>query len=415
MSLAQRGDIRDIGPHFATLMRATKLKDVPMAIDTELRTAPATTQDRPPLVIRRIDAIPVALPLKKPMKMAGVTITHAHNVVVRVEAKDGTVGWGEAASAPTMTGDTLGGLVAAVRDHLAPVLVGFDAWERPTLVRRMKAVLHGNTGAHSAVEMALLDLAGRAAQVPLIDLVGGAVRPGVAPMWLLGNRTTDEDIAEAHERENAGFHFFKLKVGVKPSDAEIAGTRALRAALGPEVPLCADANCGFTLEAAQRYLDGTRAANLLFLEQPLGHGDLDGFATLARNAPVPLGVDEGIHSLADIDAHARAGAAGVSLKLMKLGGIGAAIEAAHLCQRLGLKINVASKIAESSIASSALVQLACTIPASDWGVSLTHFYLAEDLVKHPLPLGHGIVALPGGPGLGVDVDEAAVGRFRVSL
>ncbi len=386
-----------------------------MTIDAEIRTAPVETQDRPPLVIRRVDAIPVALPLKKPMRMAGVEITHALNVVVRIEAEDGTIGWGEAASAPTMTGDTLGGLVAAIRDYLAPTLVGKDAWKRQALVRRMKAVLHGNTGAHSAVEMALLDLAGRAANVPLIDLVGGNVRAGVAPMWLLGNPTTEEDIAEAHEREAAGFHFFKLKVGVKPLAAEIEGTLALRAALGLDVPLCADANCGFTLEAARRYLEGARAALLLFLEQPLGHADLDGFAALSRGAPVPLGVDEGIHSLADIDAHARAGAGGVSLKLIKLGGIGPALEAAQLCRRLGLKVNVASKIAESSIASSALVHLAYAIPASDWGVSLTHFYLAEDLVKRPLPIGDGMVALPTGPGRGVDVDEAAVARFTCRM
>lgn len=382
-----------------------------MTIDTQLRTT--AKLDRPPLPVRRVDAIPVALPLVKPMKMAGVTITHAENVLVRVEAADGTVGWGEAASAPTMTGDTLGGLVAAVREHLGPLLIGQDAWARPVLVRRLHDALMGNTGAHSAVEMALLDLAGRAAGVALIDLVGGAVRNGVAPMWLLGNPTTQDDIAEAREREAAGFHFFKLKVGVKPPQAEIDGSLAVRAALGPAVPLCADANCGFTPEAARRYLDGTRAADLLFLEQPLGHADLDGFAALARAAPVPLGVDEGIHSLADIAAHARAKAGGVSLKLIKLGGIGPAIAAANLCRQLGLKVNVAAKMAESSIAAAAAVHLACAIPSVDWGVSLTHFYLAEDLVKRPLPMGDGTVALPAGPGLGVEVDEAAVARFRV--
>src|SRR5437660_5215164 len=245
ISLAQRGDIRDKDTAFRYAHAGYKREETPpMTIDAEIRTAPADKQDRPPLVIRRVDAIPVALPLKKPMRMAGVEITHALNVVVRIEAEDGTIGWGEGASAPTMTGDTLGGLVAAIRDYLAPTLVGKDAWKRQALVRRMKAVLHGNTGAHSAVEMALLDLAGRAANVPLIDLVGGNVRAGVAPMWLLGNPTTEADIAEAHEREAAGFHFFKLKVGVKPLAAEIEGTLALRAALGLDVPLCADANCG---------------------------------------------------------------------------------------------------------------------------------------------------------------------------
>src|SRR5215467_11189896 len=134
--------------------------------------------ERGPLIIRRVDAIPVALPLKAPMAMSGVTIATAENLLVRIEAKGGVIGWGEAASAPTMTGDTLDGLVAAVRDHLAPLLVGQDAWARPALVHRMNAALMGNTGAHSAVDMALLDLAGRAANAPLIELVGGAVRAG---------------------------------------------------------------------------------------------------------------------------------------------------------------------------------------------------------------------------------------------
>jgi len=370
--------------------------------------------DRAPLIIRRVDAIPVALPLKKPMKMAGVTIAHAENLIVRIEAADGTIGWGEAASAPTMTGDTLGGLVAAVRDHLGPALIDRDAWMRGALRRALDAILLGNSGAHSAVEMALIDLAGQAAGLPVIDLLGGAVRTEVAPMWLLGNATAEEDIAEARAKEGEGFHFFKLKIGVKPLPTEIEGTLAVRKALGPDVPLCADANCGLTLAAARRYAEKTREADLLFLEQPLGHTDLKGLTALARTSPVPIGADEGIHSIGDVEAHARCGAGGVSLKLIKLGGMAAALDAGRVSARLGLSVNIAAKIAESSIGSAAAVHLACAVPAIDWGVSLTHFYLAEDLVEHPLRLGAGAVALPTGPGLGVTVDEDAVARFRVA-
>src|SRR5262249_44442907 len=125
-----------------------------------------------PLIIRRVDAIPVALPLKAPMTMSGITIATAENVLVRIEAKGGAVGWGEAASAPTMTGDTLGGLVAAVCDHLAPLLVGQDALAHANLKPMMTRALVGNTGAHSAVEMALLDLTGRVLNRRLIDLIG---------------------------------------------------------------------------------------------------------------------------------------------------------------------------------------------------------------------------------------------------
>ena len=179
------------------------------------------------------------------------------------------------------------------------------------------------------------------------------------------------------------------------------------------MPICADANGGFAPAAARRYLEGTRQSGLMFLEQPLGHHDLKALAALTRASPVPIGADEGIHSLADIAAHAEAGAGGVSLKLIKLGGMSAAIAAAHACERLGLAVNVAAKIAESGIASAAAVHLACAVPTVDWGVSLTHFYLAADIVKEPLTIADGTVALPDRPGLGVDVDEAAVARLRV--
>ncbi len=369
--------------------------------------------ERTPLIIRRVDAIPVGLPLAKAMAMAGGTVSRALNILVRIEAGDGSVGWGEAASAPTMTGDTLGGLIAAVRDHLALLLIGEDAWMRPALRRKLGNALLGNSGAQSAIEMALLDLAGRSCGLPLIDLVGGAQRRKVAPMWLLGNPTSAQDITEAHARRQEGFGFFKLKIGTKPVADEIAATLALREALGAAMPLCADANCGMDLADAQRYVEGTRTAGLMFVEQPLAQHDLSGLARLARLSPTPIGADEAIHSLADIEAQERCGAGGVSLKLIKLGGVSAALEAAHACEHLGLRVNIAAKIAELSVASAAAIHLACAVPAVDWGVSLTHFYLAEDIVKAAPAIADGAVALPAGPGLGIEVDEAAVERLRL--
>ncbi len=365
-----------------------------------------------PLTIRRVDAIPVALPLKAPMKMANATVATAENLLVRIEATDGTVGWGEAASAPTMTGDTLGGLVAAVRDHIGPALGGKDAHTWPALRPLLRQALLGNGGAHSAVEMAMLDLVGRSTGRRLIDLVGKPRREAVKPMWLLGNKTAAEDVVEAHAKQREGFNFFKLKIGVKPLAKEIAIAHMVREAL-PKTPLCADANCGLTLANAKTYVDKTRKAGLMFVEQPLAYDDIEGLKKLTRASKAPIGIDEGIHSFADIETSARAGAGGVSLKLIKLGGIAAAVEAGRLCQKLGLSVNIAAKIAESSISSAAALHLACAVPKADWGVSLTHFYLAEDLVKRPLPLADGLVALPEAPGLGVEVDERAVERFRV--
>jgi muconate cycloisomerase len=299
-----------------------------------------------------------------------------------------------------------------VRDHLAPLMIRRDALERRDLVADMRRALMRNTGAHSAVEMALLDLAGRASGTRLIDLVGRPTRSKVVPMWLLGNATVEQDIAEAHAKAAEGYYLFKLKIGVKPLATEIAAAHAIRAAL-PKMPLCADANCGLTVVAARRYAEKTRDARLLFIEQPLAYDDLAGLKALTRATRVPVGIDEGIHSLADIEANARAGAGGVSLKMIKLGGITNTLTAARLCRKLGLKVNIAVLIAESSIGTAAAVHLACAVPNVDWGVSLTNMYLAEDVVRRPIAIANGKVALPDGPGLGVEVDEAAVARFRV--
>ncbi|MBI3434119.1 MAG: hypothetical protein HY056_03440 [Proteobacteria bacterium] len=379
------------------------------------RHAPISTgaHDRPhaPLLIRRVEAIPVALPLREPVRMAGETVTHACNVIVRIEAADATVGWGEASPSPNMTGDTQGSLLAAIA-HLTPPLIGADAWDRAGIMRRLSAALSGNGGAHSAIEMALLDLAGRSAGVALHALLGGAARAQVAPMWILGNPSLAQDVAQAKAKAREGFRFFKLKIGTKALAGDIATTHAVRAALGPNVALCADANCGIDLAAARRYVTQTQAADLRFLEQPLAANDLDGLARLAGASSIPIGADEGIHSPADIEAHASAGAAGLSLKLIKLGGMSRALAAAALCERLGLRVNVACKIAESSIAAAAAIHFACLIGAAEWGVSLSHFYLADDLARRPPPLKDGIVALPSGPGLGIEIDEAALARYR---
>ena len=371
-------------------------------------------QDSPPLVVRRVDAIPVALPLVKPMLMAGVRIVHAENLVVRIEAENGLVGWGEAASAPTMTGDLQAGMVAAVEGFLAPLLVGADAMHHEAVERRCAGALHHNGGAKAAVSIALLDLAGRHLGVPVHELIGGAVRDTIRPMWLLGNATVDEDAEEATRKQAEGFDFFKLKVGVKPVEREIGNALALRARLGEATTLCADANTGFSRDDALRYVQGTADARLLFLEQPLDADDLTGTAELAGLSPTPLGADEAIERTRDIlDYHEAGAVRGVNLKTIKLGGVHAAVEAGRLCHLLGLTVNLACKVAESSIGAAALAHIGAVLGNLDWGVSPSNHYLGVDTVREPLRPKDGEIAVPRTEGLGVEVLEDVIESHRV--
>jgi muconate cycloisomerase len=366
-----------------------------------------------PIRIQRVEAIRVALPLAKPVLMAGTRIETAENVLVRIEAADGTVGWGEATSAPTMTGDLAESLVGAVR-HLTPLLIEQDARMHALLARRCLNAMHGNGGAKSAIDMALLDLVGRRMGVPTIEFLGGPVRETVTPMWLLGNPSVADDIEEAKKKRAEGFRFFKLKVGIKPVAEEIGAAALLRKELGPDIPLCADANAGLELSRALQFVRQAGDLDLLYLEQPVRAEDLAGMQALAAIGTVPICADEGIAGAAEVLAHDRARAmSGINLKLMKAGGPRAAMRVAALCEALGLSMTVAGKIAESSISAANTLAVACAAANVAWGVNLTHIYLAEDLVRNPIQLVRGAFARPLGPGNGVEVDETILARYRV--
>lgn len=367
-----------------------------------------------PLAIKHVEAIPVALPLLKPVVMAGERIERSTNLLVRIEAANGLVGWGEAASAPTMTGDVLPGMVAAVNGHLAPLVEGRDALQRAEIAQRIGHALHGNGGAKCAVDMALNDLVGRQLGVSLADMFGGPLRETLRPMYLLGNPSVADDIAEAQKKIRDGFTFFKLKVGIKHPAEEAAAAVEIRRQIGREIALCADANMGMTFQNARMFVERAREAELLFLEQPLREDDFDGMAALARLSPTPLNGDEAIGSVAAILALHRVGAIqGANLKTIKMGGIGATVHAMSVCAALGLNINLACKVAESGIGAAAIAQLGSVAPNLDWGVSITNHYLAEDLTEAPVRIENGVVRRSRGAGLGVQVRESQVSRYRV--
>ena len=355
------------------------------------------------------------MPLVKPVLMgSGQKFTHSESLIVRIEAANGAVGWGEASAAPTMTGDTLPGMVEAVDKHLAPRLVGQNALERVRLAGVMAHAIIGNTGAKAACDIALHDLVGRHLGVSVVDLLGGKARTSLVALNQLGNPTVEEDAAEAQANARKGYKFFKLKIGVKPVEEEIALARAIRKQLGADVMLCADANMGMSKSNARRYVMGAADANLLFVEQPFRDNDHAGMLALARMSPIPLCADESAHSIEAISAlHAMGAIAGANLKTIKFGGMVGLLRAAIVADALGLSVDLASKTGESSLGAAALLHLGYAIPNIDWGININNHYLGTDLVTQPLQQKNGGFACPEGPGLGVEVRENIVRKFAL--
>src|SRR5450755_1503488 len=273
--------------------------------------------------------------MPKPVIMAGEVVRRADNVLVRVEADNGLVGWGEAASAPIMTGDTLESIVSAVH-YLEPALHGRDGADIAGALAAMDGRMYGNQGAKAAIEIALHDLTGRAAGKPVHALLGTKARSRMALLGVIGGGDFDGDLRDAGKKKAAGVTAYKIKVGIDTAAKDAERTRAICKLLGGGLLISADANQGFSTEQAIEYVRAVKGSGLDFFEQPVEAGDLAGMAAVAAAAPeIAIGADEGIHSLGDIRRHHEHKAArGVSLKAIKLGGMRAVVDAARLCERL---------------------------------------------------------------------------------
>jgi muconate cycloisomerase len=359
--------------------------------------------------ITRIEPIAVALPMKKPVYMAGVEIRQADNVLVRIDSDTGVVGWGEAASAPTMTGETVESMMAAIA-YLMPAVLGRDPEDIAGASVAMNGRMYGNQAAKAAIEIALHDLVGRATARPAYALLGGKVRGRIPVLGVISNAEIAADLRAAAAMKAGGYTAFKIKVGVdKPQNAE--RTRRVCEALGPGLLISADANTGWSTDEAVQYVRAVAGSGLTFFEQPVAADDVAAMAAVAAAADCAIGADESIHSLADVRRHHDGKAArGVSLKTIKLGGLRGVLAAGALCEELGMSVNVACKTGESSIACAAGLHLAAALPQLAWGLTLSNEGLTEDVTGRPIRIERGHVEVSDRPGLGIDVDEDRVRR-----
>jgi muconate cycloisomerase len=360
--------------------------------------------------IKRIDALRIAVPMATPIRMSTGTITASDNLIVRVADGQGRTGWGEAASAPMMTGETSAGMVAAVR-FMAARLEGREIPDPGAIGDILAGAMHANHAAKSALDTALLDLAGQHLGLPLHELLGGRKRTRAAMIWRISG--APDEIETARRRREEGFVAFKVKVATHDPETDLGRARAARAAVGAGVTVSADANEGFSAADGLIFAAGAGEAGLDFVEQPVRGADIEAMRACAAAASVQIGADEGLHGPDDIRRHHALGAAaGGSLKLIKFGGAFQVMAAARLMGELGMAVNLAGKAADTSIGSAAIAHLALALPSLEWDANITNQYLQGDVARDPVRVEDGHIVTPEGPGLGISVDEDAVARYR---
>jgi muconate cycloisomerase len=363
--------------------------------------------------ITSIEAVPLGIPFKKPIRMAGREYAFAETVLVRLETTGRFAGHGEAPVAPFLTGETVPSILAAL-DLISQAIVGRNARDIVALGEVIHGAIVGNAAAKAAVDVALHDAVARDYGIPVYRLLGGMTQDEFACLTLIGNSNKARDLSDVSTRKAEGFTAFKLKVANGDLDEEAAALTEMRATLGPRALVCADANGGWTPAEAIRFVKLVEKASPDFLEQPVTPDDADGMIRVSRASSVPIGADESIHDIADIRRLLASGAsAGGAFKIMKLEGITRCMAAVRLCRALGGDVNLSGKFGESSVANAATLAVATAVGGVNWGLSLTNNYLADDIVRKSVMVQNGRIRPIDSPGIGVDIDEAKVSRFEL--
>lgn len=369
--------------------------------------------------IRAVETIPVRVPILPGLAIrSGRGGTHDTSpfLLVKLHTDEGLVGLGEASCTPRWSGEDQVSAAHFIDAYFGPALIGRD----PTRIEETSAavfpIVAGNAFTKAAVEMALWDLAGKAAGVPVYELLGGKVRASVETKWSVSGRPPAEAAEIARRAKERGFRAMKVKVGL--GDDDFARVAAVREEVGPDVKLGVDANGGWGEPAvAIAAIERLKPLGIAFVEQPVWAGDPEEMAVVRRAVGLPIVADESIYSLADARQLARAGACDVfSIYVGKSGGLGPAKAVADFALGQGIACTIGSNL-ELGVGSAAMIHLSVAhrgIAAVDSPCDIIGpLYYEDDILREPLDLAGGRAVPPGGPGLGVELDDAKVERYRV--
>jgi L-alanine-DL-glutamate epimerase-like enolase superfamily enzyme len=368
--------------------------------------------------ITTVDCIPVRVPIRPEVAIRAKGGSHSVSpfLLVRVHTDEGIYGLGEVSCTPRWSGEDQVTAAHFIRTILQPALTGHDPRDIERLTRKMRASLAGHAFTKAALEMALWDILGKSAGLPVYRLLGGPVRDFVPTKWSISGVEPERAAAIARWAIEQGFTTMKVKVGIDP-EQDVARVRAVREAVGPGIRLGVDANGAWPPALAVHMIRHLAEFGIFFAEQPVPPGDPSSMADVRSQVPVPLLADESVYSPEDAIALVRTRAAdAMSLYVGKSAGIGGARKTAAIAEAALWGCTVGSNL-ELGVGTAAMIHLALATP----GITAEEFpcdiigplYYTDEILTERLPLGGGKAMPVDRPGLGIELDEEKVRRYRV--
>ena len=370
-------------------------------------TAALPAKDVPP--VRTIEVFPVRYPVNGYFKFLPKPERPA--VFVKLTCEDGTVGWGQSVPLPTWSYETLESAASTLRNYLAPALIGGNPTDLAAAHAAMdKAIAPSySTGmpiAKAGLDLALHDAAGKLAGKSLPELWGRKPLDRIALSWTVNVKTLGEVAPLMARGQERGYRHFNIKVA-PDVEFDISLAQTVRR-LAPGAFLWADANGGYDTQTALSAAPRLRDAKVDVLEQPVPPNCLSGLAALRKQGALPILLDEGVVSAADLEEFHKLGLLdGVAMKPARCAGLFEARRQVEYLERNKLMF-LGSGLTDPDVSLAASLALfgayGLKYPAALNGLQ----FLAASFLKRPFTLEGGALRVPTGPGLGVEVDEQRV-------
>lgn len=383
--------------------------------------------------ISKVEPIPVALPRRRDHTWSG-SITHIGTyLIVKLHTEEGLVGLGEAPALIEWGGDygryfgeTPQTCTHIIEDYLLPAIRGMNPYDIGAIHARMDAVVKGHMFAKAAIDIACYDLMGKAADLPANRFLGGQFRDAIPLAHSFGSNLSPAEAASEAETVLAeGITALKIKVGRDP-DRDLETMSLLREAAGPDVRVHVDANKAWTdPKTAAEQINRLNEFDVDFAEQPCE--GIDELAEVRKLTSVRIMADESAWTSRDIYDLARREAVDmISIYTTKPGGMYRALQVASICEAVGFPANVNGSV-ETGVGNAANLHLAAACRAIDQpSVLMTNapagkhptqaasrFY-EDDIITEAYGYEDGHLLVPDGAGLGIEVDEEKLAKYRVS-
>jgi L-alanine-DL-glutamate epimerase-like enolase superfamily enzyme len=369
--------------------------------------AAAAAEPEPP--IRAIEVFPVAYPVSGHFRF--FTRPERPAVFVKVTCEEGRVGWGQSVPISTWSYETTESVVSTIRNYLAPVLIGRSPLDIAGAHAAMNRAIAGSfsTGmpiAKAGIDLALHDLAGRAASKSVATLWNKTPLERIPLSWTVNPRTLDEAHSLIEEGKARGYEHFNIKVAPDPVfDIELA--RIVRKA-APKGFLWADANGGYDPDAALAVAPKLADAGVNVFEQPVAPNRLSALRDLRKQKALPVILDEGVVSLADLEEFHKLGLLdGVAMKPARTAGLWTARKQIEFLQRENL-LFLGSGLTDPDVSLAASLALygayQLRYPAALNGPQ----FLRGSFLDSSFQVVNGALRVPTAPGLGVSMNEEEV-------